>query len=262
MYGGVRPEHAPSAATSGALCLRGGKATIRSVGQTIACGARIDGKAEQGTALLETEEVIFRGSSARVRVPFGSIRSLAVKEGWLLIRHGEASERRARSLDLELGKRAAIWEEKIRSPKGLVAKLGVKSGANVVLVGFRDEALAADLAKLGATVEAEAERAAGRGREHDVIFFRVAEASELGRVKGLARKLTPDGALWIVRPKGKDGVAESAVFEAGRGAGLVDVKIAKWSDADTGMKFVIPKAARKSTPRTKASKRPARAEGA
>ena len=53
------------------------------------------------------------------------------------------------------------------------------------------------------------------------------------------------------RPKGRDGVAEGAVFAAGRGAGLVDVKVAKWSDADTGMKFVIPKEARGKPPRAK-----------
>jgi hypothetical protein len=108
---------------------------------------------------------------------------------------------------------------------------------------MKDESLAADLAQLGATVAAGG--AVPRGVV-DVIIVRVAVAEELTRVKGLAKKIAPDGALWIVRRRGKgeDSVAESAVLEAGRGAGLVDVKVAKWSEVDTGMKFAIPKSAR------------------
>ena len=227
------------------LCHFGWGATIRPVGQIIACAARVDGKGDQGTALLETDEVIYRGSAARVRVPFAAVRKIEVRDGWLLLEHAAPGERERgeRSLELELGKRAATWEERIRSPKGLVAKLGVKSGARVALVGIDDEALAGDLAKLGATVQSAAGKGAPSG-EVDVIIVRVADAGELARVKGLAKKLAPDGALWIVRRRGKDGVAESAVFEAGRGAGLVDVKVAKWSDTETAMKFVIPKSAR------------------
>jgi hypothetical protein len=63
-------------------------------------------------------------------------------------------------------------------------------------------------------------------------------------VKALSEKLTPDGSLWVVRPKGKDGVSELAVFAAGHGARLVDVKVAKWNETDTGHKFVLPKADR------------------
>jgi hypothetical protein len=231
------------------------------VGQSIACAARVDGKGDRGTALLETEEVIYRGEAARARVPFASIRSLDVRDGWLAIRYGTPTGAGAKLLELDLGARAATWQARIRSPKGLAEKIGVKAGAKVVFVGFEDRALAADLAKAGATVQAEVRGGSGKD-ELDLIFVRVAEASALTQVKGLAKKLAPDGALWIVRPKGKEGVAEAAVFEAGRGAGLVDVKVAKWSDVDTGMKFVIPKGARAArkaaVPKAKAGKRSAR----
>jgi hypothetical protein len=122
----------------------------------------------------------------------------------------------------------------------------VKSGARVGLVGLKDDALAADLTKLGATVREGAPRS-----EVDVLVFQVAKEAELARTKSLAEKLAPDGAFWIVRPKGKDGVDEHAVFDAGHAAGLVDVKVVRWSEADTGMKFVVPKASRgpKANPR-------------
>ncbi len=242
-----------------ACATRDGQATILTVGQSIACAARVNGRSDRGTALLETEEVIFRGDATRARVPFAAMRSVDVKKGWLLVVHAEGS------LDLDLGARAATWQERIRSPKGLVAKLGIKSGARVAIVGVGDApALAADLGALGATVREGAPRG-----EVEVILLRVAKDAELARVKTLATKLTPDGALWIVRPKGKDGVAEGAVFEAGRGAGLVDVKVVKWSETDTGLKFVVRKeergargasrAARVSAPRkASATKRTAR----
>ncbi len=65
--------------------------------------------------------------------------------------------------------------------------------------------------------------------------------------------------MWIVRLEGSpNGVSEGAVFDAGHAAGLVDVKVARWSDTDTGMKFVVPKAKRPAAGRA-AVKRKARA---
>lgn len=198
------------------------------MGQSIACAARIDGEDDHGTALLETEEVIYRGAAHRARVPFATIRRIDVKKGWLVLAHPKGV------LELDLGARAATWEERIRSPKGRVAKLGIKSGARVALLGVEDDGLAKELAELGATVRAGAPRG-----EVDVIVLRVATEDGLGKVKGLKEKLSPDGGIWIVRPKGRDGVPEGSVFEAGRGAGLVDVKVVKWSETDTDRKSVV-----------------------
>ena len=69
----------------------------------------------------------------------------------------------------------------------------------------------------------------------------------------MTKKLARDGALWIVRPKGKDGVAESAVMSAGHRAGLVDVKVARYSDTHTAAKFVVPLAKRLGHARSKRS---------
>jgi hypothetical protein len=123
--------------------------------------------------------------------------------------------------------------------KSLVAKLGVKPGARVAMVALADEALAEGLAKAGAKVQ----KGAPRG-EVDVIFFGVYAERDLARIPALAAKLAKTGALWTVRPKGKDGVAEGAVRAAGLGAGLVDIKIARYSETLTAMKWVIPLARR------------------
>jgi hypothetical protein len=92
---------------------------------------------------------------------------------------------------------------------------------------------------IGANVRTGAPRG-----EVDVVLFGVKAERELDRVAPLVSKLARDGALWIVRPKGKGGVAEAAVRAAGLGAGLVDVKVARYSETHTAEKFVIPLAKR------------------
>ena len=67
---------------------------------------------------------------------------------------------------------------------------------------------------------------------------------DLGRFVSLQRSLAPDGALWSIRPKGRAEISESVVVAAGKAAGLVDVKVARFSDSHTAEKFVRPRAAR------------------
>jgi hypothetical protein len=51
--------------------------------------------------------------------------------------------------------------------------------------------------------------------------------------------------LWIVYPKGKQEITELQVIEAGRQAGLVDVKVVSFSATHTALKFVRPKMTQK-----------------
>jgi hypothetical protein len=203
------------------------------MGQSIECAARVDGKADRGAALLETDEVIFRGAGSRAKVAFSAMRSARVKDGWLVVAH------RGGTLELELGARAEAWLGKIRKPKGIVEKLGVKAGARVAIVAWEDADLTAGLEAGGATVRAGAPRG-----EVDVIILGVRKTEDLAKVAGATRKLAKDGALWIVRPKGKEGVPEASVMRAGHDAGLVDVKVARYSETHTAEKFVIPLARR------------------
>ena len=52
--------------------------------------------------------------------------------------------------------------------------------------------------------------------------------------------LKPNGALWVIRPKGRPEISERAVMAAGKAAGLVDVKVVGFSPTHTAEKFVIP----------------------
>jgi len=70
----------------------------------------------------------------------------------------------------------------------------------------------------------------------------VDKAAGLTRIKKLIGSLASAGALWIVYPKGRQEIKELQVLEAGRAAGLVDVKVVSFSATHTALKFIRPRA--------------------
>ena len=56
--------------------------------------------------------------------------------------------------------------------------------------------------------------------------------------------IEPDGAVWVVFRKGRRDFNENDVLRGGLAAGLVDVKVVRFSDTHTASKFVIRKAER------------------
>jgi hypothetical protein len=102
------------------------------MGAEARCTAHLEGQSSEGTALLETDFVLFRGSF-RVKVPFKSIRKLSVSAEQLVIVWEEGT------LKLDLGAAAGKWLRKIENPPSLMDKLGVKPGMSVCVIGIRDE---------------------------------------------------------------------------------------------------------------------------
>jgi hypothetical protein len=84
--------------------------------------------------------------------------------------------------------------------------------------------------------------------ECDAIFFGASHEKELVRLGVLRKSMKQNGALWVIRPKGRPEISERAVMDAGKAAGLVDVKAISFSATHTGEKFVIPVASRGSKP--------------
>jgi hypothetical protein len=203
------------------------------MGLEATCDATLDGETSRGKALLETTELVFRGTF-RARVPLSEIKSAKVEGARLEVKW------RGGTLALELGAAAATkWAEKIRNPPSRLDKLGVKLGSRIALVGdfAFDYTFTGELAKRGAIV-------ATKGSV-DVLFYAPTRGADLDRIAALAKRLDAAGALWIVRPKGKDtAVTESDTRRAGLAAGLVDVKVAAFSATHTSEKFVIPVAKR------------------
>jgi hypothetical protein len=189
----------------------------------------LDGRTYDGEALLETAEVIFRGER-RLVIPFADIRTLESHDGRLTINE---------TIAVDLGGDASKWAEKIRNPRSVIQKLGIKPGQHVALVKLDDAAFAADLENAGARVTI------GKPKKNsDAIFYGANATAELTRMSTLKTSLASNGALWIIRPKGVKTITESDVMAAGKAAGLVDVKVVKFSETHTAEKFVIPIASR------------------
>jgi hypothetical protein len=119
--------------------------------------------------------------------------------------------------------------------KPLLDKLGVKPSSKVAVVDLHD----ASFLKLL------------RGRTRDVVngkpkspcdlvFFGVTKLSDLDRLRELKTWIEPNGAIWAVRQKGPGSpLRDTDLINGGLAAGLVDNKIASFSDTHGAMRFVF-----------------------
>lgn len=74
----------------------------------------------------------------------------------------------------------------------------------------------------------------------DLVFMGAREPADLERIKDLKTWIEPNGAIWVVRPKGgRSTIRDTDVIEAGLKAGLVDNKIASFSDTHGAMRLVF-----------------------
>jgi hypothetical protein len=185
---------------------------------------RWGGRSLAGKAYLETDYVLFRGEE-RVKVAFKDLSSVSAADGVLQLEFAGGPA------ELELGKAAAKWAEKILHPPTRADKLGVKVGTTVRLVGEFEPDFLQELRARGATVSD------GAG---DLVFLAVGTQAELDRVKEIAAGMQSDGGLWVIYPRGVKAIREIEVIEAGRAAGLKDIKVASFSGTQTGLKFVVP----------------------
>lgn len=198
------------------------------MGQEVICTARWGGKSVRGKALLETAEIIFRRDE-RKKIPFSAIRGIEVKDGELRLKI------RDEFVVFDLGEKAEKWREKIANPKSVVEKLGVKPGEPVAVIGKLDAEFLAKLKEQKSRV-ARGKIESGTGW----IFLGVDARAELGEVKKIAAKMKGSAALWVVYPKGQKHITEIDAIDAGRKAGLKDVKVVGFSATHTALKFVIP----------------------
>jgi hypothetical protein len=203
------------------------------MGQEANCKVRLGGKTVEGKALLETDELIFRAPDLRLKIQFRDVKSIVADDGWLRVTFREGAA------EFELGRAAAKWAEKIRNPKSLIDKLGVKAESRVAVLGIKDADFQRDLrARTQDVLESKA------GKNCDLILWGAERDLQLGELTKLQKSLKPDGAIWVVYPKGQKEITEAGVLAAGERAGLVDVKVARFSSTHTALKFVIPAARR------------------
>jgi len=121
------------------------------------------------------------------------------------------------------------------SSRPLLDKLGVKPGLRVAVVGLDEPSFLKLLRER--TSDVVTRRPRGRC---DIVFLGATEKRDLVRIKEAKSWIEPNGAVWVVRQKGaRAAIKDTDLIEAGLAAGLVDNKIASFSDTQGAMRFVF-----------------------
>lgn len=182
--------------------------------------------------LLESDELILRGA-VRARIRRVDVRDASTKAGVTTVRFTGGT------LTLALGADAPKFVKKLlEPPKSRLEKLGVVADTRIIVIGIDDDALGAELAAMGVTVSARA------GSGERLILLGVTTPRDLTKIGTAAKSLAADGALWVVHPKGVDGVKDTDVFATAKAVGLTYTKVARFSDTHTAEKLVRPKVSR------------------
>ena len=119
--------------------------------------------------------------------------------------------------------------------KPLLDRLGVKPGAKVALLNLDDASFVRLLRQRTRDV------VVGKPRTPcDMVFLGASTHRELERIRDVKTWIEPNGAIWVVRPKGgRSELKDTDVIEATLAAGLVDNKIASFSETHGAMRLVF-----------------------
>ena len=121
------------------------------------------------------------------------------------------------------------------STRPLLDKLGVKAGAKVCVVDLDDPGFLSLLRTRTSDIVLRKPRT-----PCDVVFLGARQPSDLKRLSAIKTWIEPNGAIWVVRPKGgRSALRDIDVIDAGLAAGLVDNKIASFSDTHGAMRLVF-----------------------
>jgi hypothetical protein len=117
----------------------------------------------------------------------------------------------------------------------LLDKLGVKPGAKIALVDMDDTSFVKLLRQRTTDI------VVGKPKSPcDLIFMAATRKRDLERLKQVKTWIEPNGAIWVIRPKGPGSPLKDVdLIDAGLAAGLVDNKIASFSDTHGAMRFVF-----------------------
>jgi hypothetical protein len=191
---------------------------------------RLGEAAGKAKVLLETDELIFRGE-VKGKVAFTALTAVEPGPDGLRLEWagGEATVELAEA-------EAARWADRVAHPPTLLDKLGITDGTRLAVLDVADEPFRAELAGRAVKVVKRAPA--------EVVVWSIDEVGDLARIPSLIPWFEPAGALWVVWPKGRREINENHIRAAALDAGLVDVKVARFSVTHSALKLVVPKAKR------------------
>lgn len=190
------------------------------------CIASYKGQSGEGTALLESDGILYRGAF-RLFIPAAALKGAKARNGAIVVTlAGEVAI-------LELGSIAEKWLDRIANPKTLIDKLAVKSGSNVSVIGQFDAGFKEQLKATAAKIAFGTLQPAS-----DTIFFAAESKDDLRQLTKAKSALAERGAIWIIYPKGVDHIKERDVTAITKKAGLVANKVVSFSPSHTGLRFV------------------------
>lgn len=188
----------------------------------------VGGKPVNVEADFASDHVVFSGGR-RGEVKYSKIEVLGTAKGKLKIRVDGAV------MEFPLGDKVDRIANKIRKPPSLLDKLGIKEGATGNFLAtpawFAKQAEAAGLVE---------------GYPSKTVPLLIIAAQDLDSLgfEDWRTRIDPDGALWVVYRKAQHGFREQDIILAGREAGLKDIKMVRFDDTHTALKFVLPLADR------------------
>jgi hypothetical protein len=202
------------------------------VGLEAECRVRLGRKTGRGRALLESTELIVRGD-VPLKIPLSAVTAADVRGDTLRVTWPRGTA------VLELGTAAGKWALRIRTPRTLMDKLGVKPGSRVSVIAVEDMAILRDVGERTPNVTVGK---AAKGS--DIVLAFMQDKKDLARLPRLRAAIRENGSIWVLWSKGRKEFREDDIRAAALTAGLVDVKVASVSEVLSGLKLVIPVAQR------------------
>jgi hypothetical protein len=200
----------------------------KGMGREAPCTLRFGGRVGEGTAYLDTDELILR-QERRLAVPVSDLTVVAADDGDVEVSFPGGGA------VLHLDGAGQRWAETLaRVPRGRLDKLGVRAGQRVAVLGVLDGSFLEELrgrvdeVVTGGSVPADA----------DMIFLAAGQREELGRLPGLAHFIAPGGVLWVIRPRGRRDITEQDVAVSGKAAGMVAGRAVRFSPTHTADRLV------------------------
>lgn len=193
------------------------------------CRVEFEGRASEGRAHCGDGELSFKGEF-QLRWKWDELSRVAVDGEVLSVTRGSQTAR------FHLGERAAQWAHSINSPKPRLDKFGLKPNHRYAAWGEFDPDFAGELVERAGEPCAE--------DRLDVVFVQLIDIAELPKLREARAKIVSNGMVWAVWPKGRKEFREDDIRQFAIANGLVDVKVASFSQTLSALKLVIPVALR------------------